>query len=77
VYDGVVLEYMPGGEVKWRTPNAGKPTNTVERTREIFRDVLLGLDYRALLLLLLLSSSPSASFCFLLVVRLSSLACHR
>lgn len=40
-----VLEYMPGGEVKWTTPNSKRPTQTVESTRRIFRDVVLGLDY--------------------------------
>ncbi|KAF9519692.1 hypothetical protein BS47DRAFT_1079468 [Hydnum rufescens UP504] len=40
----LVLEYMKGGEVKWRT-NAREPVLTVEQARSIFRGVVLGLDY--------------------------------
>ncbi|KAF8322711.1 kinase-like protein [Clavulina sp. PMI_390] len=29
----LVLEYMPGGEVKWTTPNSKRPIQTVESTR--------------------------------------------
>lgn len=38
---------MPGGEVKWTTPNSKRPTQTVESIRRMFRDVVLGLDYRS------------------------------
>ena len=43
-----VLEYMKGGEVKWRT-SAREPVLTVEQARSIFRGVVLGLDYRSYL----------------------------
>lgn len=40
----VVLEYCEGGEVKWKT-DAGHPLLTVEQSRVIFRDIVLGLEY--------------------------------
>lgn len=40
----LVLEYMAGGEVKWKDPR-GFPTLTVAETRSILRDVVLGLQY--------------------------------
>ena len=39
-----VLEYMPGGQVEW-TKN-DKPTMTVDEARSVFRNVVLGLEYR-------------------------------
>lgn len=46
-----VLEYMEGGEVKWRTqPPDEFPTLEVEQIRKIFRQVILGLEYRELFL---------------------------
>ena len=41
-----VIEYMPGGEIKWTTENSQRPTLWVAQTRKIFRGVVLGLDYR-------------------------------
>ncbi|CAO1618147.1 unnamed protein product [Sympodiomycopsis kandeliae] len=40
----LVLEYMEGGEVKWKDER-GFPTLTVAETRSIVRDVVLGLQY--------------------------------
>ncbi|KDQ13554.1 hypothetical protein BOTBODRAFT_111440, partial [Botryobasidium botryosum FD-172 SS1] len=40
-----LLEYMAGGEVKWRTAPDNQPLLTVDETRRILRDVILGLDY--------------------------------
>lgn len=54
----IVLEYMPGGEVKWTTPNSKRPTQTVESTRRIFRDVVLALDYRSYRIFSLGVSTP-------------------
>lgn len=42
-----VFEYMEGGEVKWRTSDE-RPILTVDQTRRTFRDIVLGLEYRAL-----------------------------
>lgn len=44
-HQSAVMEYMGGGEVKWRT-NDEKPTLTVDQSRRIVRDVILGLEYR-------------------------------
>ncbi|EJD49555.1 kinase-like protein [Auricularia subglabra TFB-10046 SS5] len=42
----MVLEYMEGGEIKWRTrEQKPRPTLTVGQTRRTFRDVVLGLEY--------------------------------
>ncbi|KAG8863090.1 hypothetical protein FRB96_009270 [Tulasnella sp. 330] len=42
----LILEYMQGGEVKWRTgPPDDLPLLTVEQIRNIFRQVILGLEY--------------------------------
>jgi serine/threonine protein kinase len=41
----LVMEYMGGGEVKWRD-GRDKPILTVDQTRRIIRDVVLGLEYR-------------------------------
>jgi hypothetical protein len=38
------MEYLEGGEIKWRGPD--KPLLTLEQIRRIVRDVLLGLEYR-------------------------------
>ncbi|KAH8112734.1 hypothetical protein DFH11DRAFT_1545689 [Phellopilus nigrolimitatus] len=40
----LVMEYMGGGEVKWRDSN-GRPCLRVDQTRRICRDVVLGLEY--------------------------------
>lgn len=43
----MVLEYMAGGQLNFHQPSAlGDPTMTVDQCRQIFRDVLLGLEYR-------------------------------
>jgi serine/threonine protein kinase len=39
------MEYLGGGELRWRNPNH-EPVLTVWQTRRICRDVLLGLEYR-------------------------------
>ncbi|KAG8987927.1 hypothetical protein FRB93_004373 [Tulasnella sp. JGI-2019a] len=42
----LILEHMQGGEVKWRTgPPDDLPTLTVDQIRDIFRQVILGLEY--------------------------------
>ena len=40
------MEYLGGGEVKWRD-NDNKPVLTTSQTRRILRDAVLGLEYRA------------------------------
>lgn len=40
----MILEYCQGGEVRWKQDN--RPTLTIAETRKIFRDTLLGLEYR-------------------------------
>ena len=40
----VVMEFMAGGEVKWRDLEE-RPVLKVEQTRRICRDVVLGLEY--------------------------------
>ncbi|KZT01532.1 kinase-like protein [Laetiporus sulphureus 93-53] len=40
----MVMEYLQGGEIKWRTAN-DEPVLRVEQTRRICRDVILGLEY--------------------------------
>lgn len=40
----LILEYMDGGEVIWRTPD-DKPALTIWQARSTFRDVVLGLEY--------------------------------
>ena len=39
-----VMEYLGGGEVKWRN-DQHQPILTVEQTRRIMRDAILGLEY--------------------------------
>ncbi|KAH7341912.1 kinase-like protein [Rhizoctonia solani] len=44
----LILEHMPGGELKWRSGPPDVPDHpllTVERSRRVFRDTLLGLEY--------------------------------
>ncbi|KAG8913327.1 hypothetical protein FRC01_004598, partial [Tulasnella sp. 417] len=42
----LILEYLEGGELKWRSPPPTEsPTLEVEQTRQIFRQVILGLEY--------------------------------
>lgn len=40
-----VLEYMEGGEVRWKDTE-DKPILPLQDARTIFRDVVLGLEYR-------------------------------
>lgn len=39
------MEYLGGGEVKWRNDD-NEPVLTVAQTRRIIRDAVLGLEYR-------------------------------
>lgn len=39
------MEYLGGGEIKWRTDNE-EPTLTLSQTRRVMRDAVLGLEYR-------------------------------
>lgn len=41
----MILEYCRGGEIVWKMDD-GSPALTVGETRKIFRDTLLGLEYR-------------------------------
>ncbi|KAG8919414.1 hypothetical protein FRC00_011356, partial [Tulasnella sp. 408] len=42
----LILEYLEGGELKWRSPPPTEaPLLEVEQTRQIFRQVILGLEY--------------------------------
>jgi SNF1-activating kinase 1 len=41
----LVMEFMEGGEIKWRTVDE-EPLLRVSQVRRICRDVLLGLEYR-------------------------------
>jgi len=40
-----VLEYMEGGEVRWKDED-DRPILAIDMARSIFRDVVLGLEYR-------------------------------
>ncbi|KZT23120.1 kinase-like protein [Neolentinus lepideus HHB14362 ss-1] len=40
----MVMEFLGGGEVKWRNRN-GRPVLRVDQSRRIIRDVILGLEY--------------------------------
>ncbi|ORX39912.1 kinase-like domain-containing protein [Kockovaella imperatae] len=40
----MIMEYCEGGEVQWRTSD-GHPALSLEETRNVFRDTLLGLEY--------------------------------
>lgn len=40
----MILEYCEGGELRWKEED-GSPSLTVDETRKIFRDTLLGLEY--------------------------------
>ncbi|KAI0326939.1 kinase-like protein [Cubamyces sp. BRFM 1775] len=46
LYDKIymVMEYLGGGEIKWRT-KSDNPLLRVDQTRRICRDVILGLEY--------------------------------
>lgn len=39
------MEHLGGGEIKWRT-TGDQPILTVNQTRRMFRDAILGLEYR-------------------------------
>ncbi|KLO17113.1 hypothetical protein SCHPADRAFT_181401 [Schizopora paradoxa] len=41
----MVMEFMGGGEIKWQEPKRKVPVLTVDQTRRICRDVVLGLEY--------------------------------
>jgi [calcium/calmodulin-dependent protein kinase] kinase len=41
----MVLEYCAGGELQWKDKDA-RPTLSLDSTRRVFRDTLLGLEYR-------------------------------
>lgn len=41
----MILEFCEGGEVQWQDQEGG-PALTLAETRRIFRDTLLGLEYR-------------------------------
>ncbi|CAH1758960.1 5224_t:CDS:2 [Entrophospora sp. SA101] len=45
----MVIEYMEGGEIKWKDEN-DNPLMTINEARQTFRDVVLGLEYPNLLL---------------------------
>ncbi|CAJ0638148.1 8849_t:CDS:2 [Entrophospora sp. SA101] len=40
----MVIEYMEGGEIKWKDEN-DNPLMTINEARQTFRDVVLGLEY--------------------------------
>lgn len=48
-----VMEHLGGGEIKWRT-NGHEPILSVDQSRRIFRDAILGLEYRKYLLYIIL-----------------------
>lgn len=41
----MTLEYTASGEIEWRD-DQDNPIMTIDKAREIFRDVVCGLDYR-------------------------------
>jgi len=41
----MILEYCEKGEIKWKSGEGG-PALTLSETRRIFRETLLGLEYR-------------------------------
>jgi [calcium/calmodulin-dependent protein kinase] kinase len=41
----MILEYCDGGELRWKDTD-GQPSLSLDETRRIFRDTLLGLAYR-------------------------------
>lgn len=41
----LVMEYLSGGEIKWRNEQ-NEPVLQVDQCRRICRDVILGLEYR-------------------------------
>lgn len=46
----LVMEYLGGGEIKWRNEHH-QPVLQVDQCRRICRDVILGLEYRVWFLL--------------------------
>lgn len=44
LYPFVVLEYMEGGDVRWKD-SEDRPVLLLDEARSIFRDVVLGLEY--------------------------------
>jgi [calcium/calmodulin-dependent protein kinase] kinase len=48
----MILEYCEKGEIKWKSEEGG-PALTLSETRRIFRETLLGLEYRRLSCLIL------------------------
>ncbi len=54
-----VMEFLGGGEIKWRDSNSN-PVLRVDQSRRICRDVILGLEYRPSCLFLC-APSPSRS----------------
>ena len=46
----MILEYCEQGEIKWKD-SEGKPALAVAEIRRIFRQTLLGLEYRELSIL--------------------------
>ena len=53
-HDSPVMEYLGGGEVLWKGPHKN-PLLTIDQTRRIMRDAVLGLEYR--------SSFPFSQIC--------------
>ncbi|KAK6996520.1 Other/CAMKK/ELM protein kinase [Favolaschia claudopus] len=41
----LIMEYMEGGELQWQTAEGNKPYLTLDQTRRVMRDVVLGLQY--------------------------------
>lgn len=41
----LVIEYMEGGEIQWKNEN-DQPVMSIDKARRIFRDVVVGLEYR-------------------------------
>ncbi|OAX42734.1 kinase-like protein [Rhizopogon vinicolor AM-OR11-026] len=41
----MVMEYLSGGEIKWRNEQQNEPVLQVDQCRRICRDVILGLEY--------------------------------
>ena len=71
-----VMEYLSGGEIKWRTPSE-EPALRVDQTRRICRDVILGLQYRTYLHVIsprVSCSRSNADFTFLCLSLFSLLA---
>ncbi|KAF7301645.1 Other/CAMKK/ELM protein kinase [Mycena indigotica] len=41
----ILMEYMEGGELQWRERDSSRPYLTIEQTRRVMRDVILGIGY--------------------------------